>query len=75
MICTIIIGYTTSVFGVFHIDHMNILRKAMQQYGCLIAGVSKDELIWYEKKKRPIIPFADRRAIVEAIKYMGRVMP
>jgi len=70
-----VIGYTTGVYDMFHIGHLNILKKAKQQCDYLIVGVSTDELVHSEKNKVPIIPFADRCAIVEAIKYVDRVVP
>ena len=70
-----IIGYTTGVFDMFHIGHLNILRSAKAQCDYLIVGVSTDDLVEHDKHKTPIIPFADRCAIVEAIKYVDKVVP
>ena len=68
------IGYTTGVFDMFHIGHLNILRRAKAQCDYLIVGVSTDELVQHDKNKTPIIPFADRCAIVESIKYVDKVV-
>lgn len=70
-----VIGYTTGVYDMFHIGHLNILRKAKEQCDFLIVGVSTDELVQHEKNKTPIIPFVDRCAIVESIKYVDKVVP
>ncbi len=70
-----IIGYTTGVFDMFHIGHLNILRRAKQSCDYLIVGVSTDELVQKDKNKTPIIPFEDRCAIVESIKYVDKVVP
>lgn len=70
-----IIGYTTGVFDMFHIGHLNILKRAKEQCDYLIVGVSTDELVEHDKHKTPIIPFENRCAIVEAIRYVDKVVP
>ena len=70
-----IIGYTTGVYDLFHIGHLNILKKARENCDYLIVGVSTDKLVEEYKHKRPIIPFEERKAIVESIKYVDKVVP
>ena len=60
----------------FHIEHLNVLKQAKEQCDYLIVGVSTDELVQYDTNKTPIIiPFAERCAIIEAIKYVDKVVP
>lgn len=69
------IGYTTGVFDLFHIGHLNILRNARLECDYLIVGVTTDELSENEKGKKPVIPFSERMAIVGGIKYVDMVVP
>jgi len=68
------IGYTTGVFDLFHIGHLNILKQAKEQCETLIVGVSTDELVAY-KGTKAIIPFEERLEIVRAIRYVDQVVP
>lgn len=69
-----IIGYTTGVFDMFHIGHLNILKRAKEKCDFLIVGVSTDEVVQKYKNKIPIVPFAERVEIVSAIKYVDQVV-
>ncbi|MDE6695420.1 MAG: adenylyltransferase/cytidyltransferase family protein [Muribaculaceae bacterium] len=69
------VGYTTGVFDMFHIGHLNILRRAKELCEYLIVGVSTDEVVEEYKHHKPVIPFSDRAAIVEACRYVDKVVP
>lgn len=68
------IGYTTGVFDMFHIGHLNILKRAKEHCDYLIVGVSTNELVVEYKNKIPVIPYPERRAIVEACRYVDKVV-
>lgn len=67
-------GYTTGVFDMFHIGHLNILKRAKAQCKYLIVGVTTDALCESRKNKKPIICEEDRKEIVSAIKYVDKVV-
>ncbi len=69
------VGYTTGVFDLFHIGHLNILKRAKEQCEHLIVGVSTDELVQSYKNKTPVFPYEDRVRIVKAIRYVDEVVP
>jgi len=70
----IVIGYTTGVFDLFHIGHLNLLKNAKGMCDKLIVGVTTDELVSY-KNKRAVIPFEERMEIVRNIKQVDAVVP
>ena len=69
-----IIGYTTGVYDMFHIGHLNILKRAKEQCDYLIVGVSTDALVQKEKNKTPVIPWDERAEILKAIRYVDEVV-
>ncbi len=69
-----IIGYTSGVFDLFHIGHLNMLRNAKSMCDKLIVGVSIDSLVAY-KNKKSVIPFEERIEIIRSIKYVDLAIP
>ncbi len=68
------VGYTTGTFDMFHVGHLNILKRAKEQCEHLIVGVSSDEVVRSYKHKTPIVNLENRMAIVSAIKYVDEVV-
>lgn len=69
-----LIGYTTGVYDLFHVGHLNMLRNASSLCDKLIVGVSTDELVKY-KFKKAVIPFKERIKIIRSIKYVDVAIP
>lgn len=70
-----IIGYTTGVFDLFHIGHLNILRRAKMECDYLIVGVTTDDLAITGKNTRPVISFTERIEIVQNIRFVDEAIP
>ena len=67
-------GYTTGVYDLFHVGHLNILRNAKSMCNKLIVGVSSDELV-KKKFKKAVIPFEERLEIVRSCRYVDVAIP
>ena len=69
-----LIGYTTGVYDLFHIGHLNLLKNAKGLCDKLIVGVTVDKLVQY-KGKSAMIPFEDRIEIIRSIRYVDAAVP
>lgn len=67
------VGYTTGVFDLFHVGHLNLLRNARSLCDRLVVGVTTDDLVQY-KQKRAVIPYHERIEIVRACRYVDVVI-
>ncbi|WP_223226296.1 adenylyltransferase/cytidyltransferase family protein [Sporomusa sp. GT1] len=68
------VGYCPGSFDLFHMGHLNLLRRSKERCEYLIAGVVNDDLFRFFKGKDPYVPFEQRLAIVEAIKYVDKAV-
>lgn len=69
------VGYVPGVFDLFHIGHLNLIRRCKARCEYLIVGVLTDELVEHYKHKRPYIPFEERAEIIGELKSVDRVIP
>lgn len=67
------IGYAAGAFDLFHVGHLNLLRRAKRQCDVLIAGVVSDEMLREVKGIDPVIPTAERAEIVGGLRCVDRV--
>lgn len=65
---------TYGTFDLFHIGHLNLLKKAKELGDYLIVGISTDSFNQI-KGKESAIPYEERKQIVESIKYVDKVIP
>jgi glycerol-3-phosphate cytidylyltransferase len=64
------IGYVPGAFDLFHIGHLNILRRAREHCDFLIAGVVADDVLIRHKGVTPVVPLAERIEIVRNVRYV-----
>lgn len=64
-----IVGYTSGVYDLFHVGHLNLLINAKSLCDQLIVGVTTDELVSY-KNKKAVIPFQERLEIIRSNQYV-----
>lgn len=68
------IGYMAGVYDMFHIGHLNLIKRAKEQCEHLIVGVLTDEEVLRWKPHRPIVPFEERLEIIRSIRYVDEAI-
>ena len=66
---------TYGTFDLLHYGHINLLRRAKAQGDYLIVALSTDEFNWNEKQKKSYFTYEERKAMLEAIRYVDLVIP
>jgi glycerol-3-phosphate cytidylyltransferase len=66
---------TYGTFDLFHIGHLRLLERAKGLGEILVVGLSTDEFNWNEKRKTTAVPYADRKSILESIRFIDLVIP
>lgn len=68
-----VVGYAPGAYDLFHIGHLNLLRRAADQCDLLIAGVVSDEVLLQTKGRAPVVPLAERMEIVRSLRIVDQV--
>ncbi len=66
---------TYGTFDLLHYGHINLLRRARELGDYLIVVLSTDEFNWNEKHKKCYFSYAQRKQMLEAIRYVDLVVP
>ena len=66
---------TYGTFDLLHYGHINLLKRAKELGDYLVVVVSTDEFNWNEKQKKCYFSYEERKAMVEAIRYVDLVIP
>ena len=69
------IVFAAGTWDLFHVGHLNIIRRAKKLGDFLVVGVSTDKLVKQYKNHAPVIPYKKRYEIVKAIRYVDKVIP
>jgi glycerol-3-phosphate cytidylyltransferase len=69
------IGYAPGAFDLFHVGHLELLRRAKEHCDYLVAGVVADEVLIKQKGVAPIIPLSERLEIVRNVRFVNAAIP
>lgn len=69
------IGFTAGIFDIFHIGHLETLKRAKERCNYLIVAVGTDEFLMWRKHRKPVMSYEERVEIIKAIKYVDKVVP
>lgn len=67
------VGFTTGVFDLFHVGHLNLLERCKEQCDHLIVAVCGDDYVTQIKHKTPIFSEEERLRIIGALKCVDEV--
>lgn len=66
--------YTGGTFDLFHSGHVNFLRRCSQM-GQVTVALNTDEFIEAYKGRKPVMTYTQRKAVLEACRYVDEVVP
>lgn len=69
-----IVGYVPGAYDMFHIGHLNIIRRARSECDRLVVGVVTDEVVRAVKGRAPVVPLAERMEIVGSLRIVDEVV-
>lgn len=69
-----LVGYAPGVFDMFHVGHLNLLRRARLACDHLVAGVVSDEVALQVKGRLPVVAQDERLAIVASMRFVDEVV-
>ncbi len=68
------VGYASGVFDMFHVGHLNLLRRARHRCRHLVVGVASDEYVEILKGRQPVVPCDERIDIISALGIVDEVV-
>lgn len=68
------VGYSSGVFDMFHVGHLNLLRRARNYCHHLVVGVASDEYVDNLKGRPPVVPCDERIDIISALGIVDEVV-
>ena len=69
------VGLLMGVFDMYHIGHLNLIKRAKEQCEFIRIAVLSDELVMKFKQKYPVIPLDERMEILRSVRYVDEVVP
>ncbi|MCK9899967.1 cytidyltransferase [Parafrankia colletiae] len=69
-----VVGYVPGAYDMFHIGHLNIIRRARDACDRLVAGVVTDDVVLAVKGRPPVVPLSERMEIVGSLRMVDDVV-
>jgi glycerol-3-phosphate cytidylyltransferase len=69
-----VVGYVPGAWDMFHIGHLNILKRARERCGFLIVGVVTDDVLFEAKGKHPVVPLDERLDVVRSMSLVDEAV-
>lgn len=68
-------GYAPGGWDMFHIGHLNLLRRCRGLCDYLVVGVATDHVLEGMKGRAPTIPFRERLEVISALRVVDEAIP
>ena len=68
------VAYVSGVFDMFHVGHLNLIRRARERCNVLVVGVLTDVETLRTKGRTPVVPEHERLQIVAAVRWVDDVI-
>jgi glycerol-3-phosphate cytidylyltransferase len=68
------VAYVSGVFDMFHIGHLNLIRRARERCDVLVVGVLTDAETARTKGRRPVVPERERLEIVASVRWVDEAV-
>lgn len=66
---------TLGTFDLFHLGHVRLLQRCAGMAERVVVGLNTDEFVTRYKGRPPVVDYAGREAVLEACRFVARILP